>query len=184
MPLLNRVANRKRKRSSAQLKRKRGSSTVDNSSDPLQSLTVYDPYYCKGRVCDALAALGLARESVINVNRDFYSDISKRTVPTHDVLLTNPPYSGDHKQRLLRFLVDARQSGLDGDGPCPFFLLMPAWLAATVVTSFANSRVVEGDLHVPLLMPPHRASGLLGCLCGGARDQAERSAERRGSDQP
>ena len=37
-------------------------------------------------------------------------------MPEHDVLLTNPPYSGDHVQQLLDF---CRANGK------PFLLLMP-----------------------------------------------------------
>jgi len=38
-------------------------------------------------------------------------------------LVTNPPFSSDHKERLLQFLLDdfARQR--------PFFILMPSWVA-------------------------------------------------------
>ena len=45
-------------------------------------------------------ALGVRRERVLNRNRDFYADIATGQLPQqYDVLLTNPPYSGDHKQR-------------------------------------------------------------------------------------
>jgi len=42
----------------------------------LDTLVVYDPYYCKGRVSDILASLGCARNNVINRNRDFYADVA------------------------------------------------------------------------------------------------------------
>ena len=54
---------------------------------------VYDPYYCDGGVRRRLAALGF--REVFNENRDFYADIQSKSVPRHDVLVTNPPYSGD-----------------------------------------------------------------------------------------
>lgn len=71
----------------------------------LDDLTVYDPYYCKGAVREALAALGCRRSQVINENRDFYVDARTWKIPKHDVLLTNPPYSGNHKQLLLDHLL-------------------------------------------------------------------------------
>ena len=93
------------------------------AAGPLATLRVYDPYYCAGAVVAALAALGC--RNVINQNRDFYADVAADAVPPHDLLVTNPPYSGDHKQRLLDFLLSRAQQGR------PFLLLMPAWVAGT-----------------------------------------------------
>eukprot|EP00913_Durusdinium_trenchii_P002227 g2057.t1 len=61
----------------------------------VDDLRVYDPYYCNGRAKELLKALGFRR--AINRRRDFYADIAHNTVPQFHVLLTNPPYSGDHK---------------------------------------------------------------------------------------
>jgi len=98
-------------------------------------LVVYDPYYCLGAVVDAIAALGVARENVLNANRDFYADIAQGSVPEHGILVTNPPYSADHKQKLLDFLVAAASSASAASSTAkraaPFALLMPAWVAAT-----------------------------------------------------
>ncbi len=44
-----------------------------------------------------------ARAAVINRNEDFYATAARGDVPVHDVLVTNPPFSGDHKERILRF---------------------------------------------------------------------------------
>ena len=93
------------------------------AAGPLAALRVYDPYYCAGAVVEALWALGCY--TVINQNRDFYADVAADAVPPHDLLVTNPPYSGDHKQRLLDFLLSRAQQGR------PFLLLMPAWVAGT-----------------------------------------------------
>ena len=38
-----------------------------------------------------------------NKNEDFYELIDNDQVPDFDVLVTNPPYSADHVERLLRF---------------------------------------------------------------------------------
>ena len=40
---------------------------------------------------------------VYNECEDFYSLIHEGRVPPHDVLMTGPPYSECHVQRLLRF---------------------------------------------------------------------------------
>ena len=69
----------------------------------VQDLVIYDPYYCKGQIRGILQEMGL--RNVINRNRDFYADIANDALPPHfDVVVTNPPYSGDHKSRLLAFL--------------------------------------------------------------------------------
>lgn len=62
------------------------------------SLRIYDPYYCKGAVVERLASLGFAKENVINRMQDFYKDIREKRLPEkYDVIVTNPPYSEDHK---------------------------------------------------------------------------------------
>ncbi|CAJ1407549.1 unnamed protein product [Effrenium voratum] len=61
---------------------------------PQAQLRVYDPYYCSGRAKKLLKGLGF---HPVHRRRDFYADIAKDAVPDFHVLLTNPPYSGDHK---------------------------------------------------------------------------------------
>ena len=87
----------------------------------LSKLVVYDPYYCYGAVVGRLAALGLSADRIVHRNRDFYADVAAGTTPPHDAFVTNPPYSADHKERLLAYLL-AQRSG------APFLLLVPAWL--------------------------------------------------------
>ncbi|CAD7939810.1 unnamed protein product [Amoebophrya sp. A25] len=53
----------------------------------------------------AVAATKSSLFRVINEKRDFYADIEKNVIPDYDLLVTNPPYSGDHKQRLLVYLL-------------------------------------------------------------------------------
>ena len=65
------------------------------------NLQIYDPYYCAGTVVQHLNKLGF--ENVYNQPEDFYQVIQDGCVPQHDVLVTNPPYSGDHFERLLKF---------------------------------------------------------------------------------
>jgi hypothetical protein len=44
-----------------------------------QDLIIYDPYYCQGEMREILLSLGY--RNVINRNRDFYSDISAKSIP-------------------------------------------------------------------------------------------------------
>ena len=77
-------------------------------------LRVYDPYFCAGGVKDRLGLLGYG--TVFNACRDAYADWDTGSFPDHDVLVTNPPYSDDHMEKLVRFV--ARRGK-------PFALLMP-----------------------------------------------------------
>ena len=62
----------------------------------------------------------LGFDNVRNENQDFYKLIDADNLPEHDILMTNPPYSDDHIDRLLRFLSTHDK---------PFCLLMPNWVA-------------------------------------------------------
>jgi len=77
-------------------------------------LSIYDPYYCEGSMVKHLHKLGF--RSIYNKNEDFYRVIKERKVPSFDVLVTNPPFSGDHMKKIVQFCVEQRK---------PFFLLMP-----------------------------------------------------------
>ena len=78
-----------------------------------RDLQIYDPYFCAGAAAERLRALGFASAS--NEDIDFYAALSERgerdvsqasppSLPQHDVLVTNPPFSGDHCARLVAFL--------------------------------------------------------------------------------
>ena len=82
-------------------------------------LRIFDPYYCNGAVVRHLNELGFAQ--VHNENIDFYAALRADRLPPFDVVVTNPPYSSDHPQRLLEFL---RTSGK------PWLALMPGWVCA------------------------------------------------------
>mmetsp|Transcript_15749 Transcript_15749/g.26291 ORF Transcript_15749/g.26291 Transcript_15749/m.26291 type:complete len:310 (+) Transcript_15749:81-1010(+) len=84
----------------------------------LSDLVVYDPYYCAGQMVNFLHELGVT--NVINRNRDFYADVAEQNIPEHDILVTNPPYSGEHKQKLLQYLSQSDK---------PFCLLLPVYVA-------------------------------------------------------
>jgi flagellum-specific peptidoglycan hydrolase FlgJ len=63
-------------------------------------LRIYDPYFCAGTVVKNLGSLGFS--NVYNKCQDFYKVLEEKRVPEFDVLLTNPPYSGDHIERIVR----------------------------------------------------------------------------------
>ena len=113
---------------------------------------VDDPYYCEGSVVHHMNRLGfesvrtglpgssvsmfcfLARScvQVYNRNEDFYAAISEHKTPEYDVLLTNPPYSGDHWDRLLEFgCYGADDGGTEGSSGTsrPLLALMPDFIA-------------------------------------------------------
>ena len=83
---------------------------------PKADLRIYDPFYCEGSMVEHLNALGFA--SVYNRNEDFYEVRRRGAVPDHDVVVTNPPFSGEHIVETLRFCAQ-------GNGGRPFLLLLP-----------------------------------------------------------
>jgi hypothetical protein len=137
-------------------------------------LAVWDPYFCAGAVTRHLAAQGFPR--VHNVNEDFYAVLRSGPLPAHDVVLTNPAYSGDHIPRLLEACgggsaaassASSSASGSGGggggggtstgrfDSQTPFLLLMPTYVAgkeyyARALTRFARVR------DAVYLFPPKR----------------------------
>ncbi len=92
--------------------------TIQRLKKDSASLRIYDPFYCEGAVLEHLGALGF--KTVINENVDFWERVASTTVPEYDVLLTNPPFSGDHKERILDFCVRSKK---------PWVLLMPNYVA-------------------------------------------------------
>lgn len=86
--------------------------------EPAGQLRIYDPYYCNGAVVRHLNALGFV--NVHNANEDCYARWRAGDVPPHDVVVTNPPYSGDHPKWLMDFLV--------ANGK-PWLALMPNWVS-------------------------------------------------------
>jgi len=90
-----------------------------------------------GRTKILLNQLGFS--SAINEERDFYQDILNKTCPPHHTLITNPPYSADHKKRCIQYALQGLRKPQSENGEsnspsflrpyCPFFLLMPNYVA-------------------------------------------------------
>lgn len=90
---------------------------------PHKKVILYDPYYCDGRTGRLLRQLGY--QNVVHEKRDFYVDQEKNTVPEYDFLITNPPYSDQHKIKCLDFC--SKQLTEQGKPCC---ILMPSYVAA------------------------------------------------------
>ena len=77
------------------------------------------PYYCDGAAKRHLRELGYTQTK--NDNLDFYATKAYRDPAntTHDVVVTNPPFSEDHKEKCLRWALATRK---------PFALLLPAYV--------------------------------------------------------
>eukprot|EP00579_Thalassiosira_antarctica_P018091 CAMPEP_0201941462 /NCGR_PEP_ID=MMETSP0903-20130614/47184_1 /ASSEMBLY_ACC=CAM_ASM_000552 /TAXON_ID=420261 /ORGANISM="Thalassiosira antarctica, Strain CCMP982" /LENGTH=298 /DNA_ID=CAMNT_0048483535 /DNA_START=226 /DNA_END=1122 /DNA_ORIENTATION=- len=104
-------------------------------------LEIYDPYYCAGGMVRHLNKLGF--QKVHNKCEDFYEVVSQKRVPSHDVVLTNPPYSGDHFDRLLAFLEDNDK---------PALLLLPEHFSKSRKSSSSN----DSNDKFCFLSPPER----------------------------
>ncbi|KAG7338694.1 hypothetical protein IV203_006330 [Nitzschia inconspicua] len=88
---------------------------------PCSHLSVYDPYYCNGGVKKHLKSLGFP--NVYNCKEDCYevwNNASK--YPDFHMLVTNPPYSGDHIERLMKHVTDNAKCNK------PWMLLMPTFV--------------------------------------------------------
>jgi hypothetical protein len=86
-------------------------------------LRIWDPYYCDGSMKRIFTDMGFTN-IIHEKNRDFYKRIQEDDIPDHDVLITNPPYSDDHIQKLLDFVVNVQ---IPNGRPC--CLLLPNWVS-------------------------------------------------------
>lgn len=78
------------------------------------SISIYDPYYCQGGMIQRLASLGFL--NVYNKKENFYTIDSQ---PPYDVLITNPPYSGENIPKLLQFCEASKK---------PWLVLVPNYV--------------------------------------------------------
>ena len=62
----------------------------------------------------------LGFDSVYNKNEDFYATQASKATPDFDCLVTNPPFSGDHIERLLAFCHSSKK---------PWAILMPQYVS-------------------------------------------------------
>ena len=85
-----------------------------------ESMKIYDPYFCDGSVIKHLSSLGYS--NVHNKKDDCYAVWESKSEPEFDVFLTNPPYSEDHIEKLMKFVTSS------DFGSKPWLLLMPQWV--------------------------------------------------------
>ncbi|CAM9454174.1 unnamed protein product [Chrysoparadoxa australica] len=100
------------------------------------SLKLWDPFFCNGRAAELLNSLGFT--NVHHRNEDFY----KAVVPKYDCLITNPPYSSDHKQKCLEFCASSGK---------PWVLLVPSYVTAK---EYYRKLVLETEAHAPFYIVP------------------------------
>ncbi|KAL3801813.1 hypothetical protein HJC23_001209 [Cyclotella cryptica] len=123
----------------------------DTKSSRSTEFTIYDPYFCTGRAATMLGKIfGECKTQSTKVHiqhekRDFYKDIRQNKIPQHDILVTNPPYSGNHKERCLEFAVKQLKSH-----DRPFFLLMPNYVASK---EYFRKVVLEESVQTVFVAP-------------------------------
>jgi hypothetical protein len=83
------------------------------------NVAIYDPYFCNGGVVKNFQQLGLT--NVYNRKEDCYR-VWEGELPPFEVLVTNPPYSGDHMEHLMKFVTSP------SFGNRPWLLLLPNWV--------------------------------------------------------
>lgn len=110
-------------------------------------LKIWDPYYCEGSCVKHLGSLGFS--GVRNVNEDFYETIAACREPPFDVLVTNPPFSGDHMERFLTYLATLDR---------PWFALMPQFVAQKRYFFEWKAAAVASGREVPVYIGPSRAA--------------------------
>lgn len=100
------------------------------------TLRIYDPYYCEGSMVERLHGLGFM--NVYNRKEDFYARLAANDLPEYDVLVTNPPYSEDHIERLINFAFRSNK---------PWFLLLPNFVYCK---PYYEARLNSGVYCAPL----------------------------------
>jgi hypothetical protein len=88
-------------------------------------LKVWDPFYCTGAAAKRLATVGFA--SVHHRPEDFHKLVASGSVPQHDVLVTNPPYSAEHLPKLFEHCAS---SGKAWALLLPWFVVRKPWFKA------------------------------------------------------
>lgn len=137
-------------------RRKSGDPIENGGKEPCIQCTrkehiIYDPYYCNGKMKETFHQFGFT--NIQHEKRDFYKDIKNKTVPYFNTLVTNPPYSGNHKEKCMQFAIEhlRKSQNQEGDSDVPnnhkkgdalndedqvwknehkpFFILMPNYVA-------------------------------------------------------
>jgi hypothetical protein len=137
---------------------KKISGDKNHRNDQSFQLRIYDPYYCDGAVKRNLAEIGFV--NVHHEKEDCYQvwEDSVR-YPRFDVLITNPPYSEDHIEKLIHHLTSsnfARHQKNDEKhivAPAAWFLLLPTWVHKK---DFYIQAMAQADIQPFYLVPRKR----------------------------
>lgn len=108
-----------------------------------RDLVIYDPYYCDGGVVTRMKSLGFR---VLNANEDCYMVWKRGAEPKYDVLMTNPPYSQDHLERIVEHCASSGR---------PFCLLVPSYVLGRVYWQTAAATLSQHGSS-PFFVCPHR----------------------------
>eukprot|EP00750_Incisomonas_marina_P000785 INCI10586.1.p1 GENE.INCI10586.1~~INCI10586.1.p1 ORF type:complete len:307 (-),score=69.47 INCI10586.1:180-977(-) len=95
-----------------------GHCTDLKKTPPSNEVVIYDPYYCDGAMKTIVGALGFP--NIRHENVDFYQCIAHGLTPDHDIIVSNPPYSEDHKIKCMKYCVADKR---------PWLLAMPIYVA-------------------------------------------------------
>jgi hypothetical protein len=120
---------------------------LQSESNTNNSTILYDPYYCNGQTKKHLQNLGYT--NIVHEKRDFYKDIRLGRVPDYAVLITNPPYSDQHKIKCLEFCFSQTQKSK------PFLILLPAYVAARTYYTKLLLNAAEPLLYILPNVPYH-----------------------------
>lgn len=107
-------------------------------------MQIYDPFYCNGEIIDRFNDLGFTQ--VYNKPEDFYAVLKGGRVPNYSVLVSNPPFSGNHIRRLLEFAVSR---------PVPYMLLLPSNVFLRPWFNEVMARSVTASKQIDFFLAPH-----------------------------
>jgi hypothetical protein len=114
---------------------------ADLNQFALGELSVYDPYYCRGGIKIHLESFGVDSQRIQNDPIDCYSAQKTRKIKPFDILLSNPPYSGDHIRRCIQYSVKSQK---------PWALLLPS---NVMHRTWFPEEIKESDIFY---LAPHR----------------------------
>ncbi|EKX53412.1 hypothetical protein GUITHDRAFT_46531, partial [Guillardia theta CCMP2712] len=129
---------------------------ASNIGKRADELMIYDPYYCNGLVAQNLRDRGF--QHVYNKNEDFYEAVKQGTTPPFDVLVTNPPYSNDHIERLFSFCSSCEK---------PWMVLVPNY----VYTKDYYEKMLKSGVRPFYVIPPNRYEYISPAGARGSREK-------------
>lgn len=115
-----------------------------------------------------LASVGFP--GAINRPEDFYAAVRDGTVPQHDAVVTNPPFSADHIDRFLTWATER------ADGPVPWCALVPQHTTRKPAFFALEARLRQGCLRSPGTSTPRPGRGGVSAASSATRNHQRGSA--------